>query len=319
MNAAERILTEAPARGSLAQAYLIHAFSAKSAEAAARAFCRRILCERRTGCGECISCVKFDGGNHVDMLSLEKDGTVKKEDVAGIFEFISNKSYEGGYKCVFIRDFDMLTPAAQNLLLKPVEEPPENVVFVFSTANLSGVLKTIRSRCVDVLVRPRPKAEIKAYLKGRVPEALEDVYAAYSNGSPDEAEALIRDEGFLSGRGEVMGVLESLYTYRNPSVIKLASVFAEDFIPRTIYAASMLEDAAKISFSAEASCIANADMTGRLSALGERFTTAGISLMIDVLLEAHENKKTCPGLSVRILSESMLIKLLEVRSRCLKL
>ncbi len=319
LSAEERILKDAPAGGRLAQAYLIHAASAKSAGTAAWAFCRRIMCEKHTGCKNCTSCLKFDGGNHVDVFSVEKEGTVKKEDVEDIPDFIASKAYEGGYKCVFIRDMDMLTPAAQNLLLKSVEEPPENVVFVFSTANLSGVLRTIRSRCVEILVRPRPRAEIAAAVRGRVPRELENVYASYSGGSIDEAEALLSDAEFLPAREEVMGALETLYTYRNPSVLKLGAVFAEDICARTVYAVSILEDAAGLTFGADPAYTANTDMAGKLSEISRRFTAAGISLMIDVLLKAHEDKRACPGLNSGLLAESMVIKLLEVRSRCLRL
>ncbi|MBQ4062402.1 MAG: hypothetical protein IJD14_06090 [Christensenellaceae bacterium] len=318
LSAEERILFDAPRNGRLAQSYIIHAASPKSAKSAAYDFARRIMCEEHTGCKRCSSCLKFDGLNHVDAYIITNDSaTLKKEDVENIPLFLAEKPYEGGYKIVFIPDADRMNVTAQNLLLKSVEEPPQNVVFIFSTSNISGILRTIRSRSVEILIRPIPKKAVRDALglKGE----MADVYAAYSGGSIEEAKELIKDDSFNPGRNEAMAVIEILYTYRNPNVYKLAARLADDIAARSLYAATIFMDAIKLSFGMDRLSLLNADMYDKIKTLSDRFTAAGMSRMTDILLEANEKKKAFPGLNSRLLAEDIIIKLLEVRSRCLKL
>ena len=318
LSAEEYILIDAPKSGKLAQSYIIHAPNAKSAEAAAYAFARRIMCEDHTGCKKCGGCLKFDGMNHLDVYIIDTDASViKKDDVEPIPAFLAEKAYEGGYKVVLIKEADRMNPSAQNLLLKSVEETPENVVFIFSTANLSGLLRTIRSRSIDIYIKPRPRKEIE---KAFADEGeLAGVYAAFSGGSIEEAQRLKEDEHFIADRNEVMNMIEILYTYRNPRVYKLAAMLEPDIVSRTVYAATVFTDAIKLSFGADKSRITNVDMYDKILTLSNRFTEAGMSIMTDIMLEANEKKNSCPGLSSRMLAQDIIIKLLEVRSRCLKL
>lgn len=58
------------------------------------------------------------------------------------------RPYYSPYKIYIIADADMMTPQAQNALLKTIEEPPEYAVIMLLTNNIGGLLPTIQSRCV---------------------------------------------------------------------------------------------------------------------------------------------------------------------------
>jgi DNA polymerase-3 subunit delta' len=143
-------------------------------------------------CGACRACDRVGRGVHVDVLILQPDerASIKIDVVRDVLERTSFRPFEGRRRVVIIRDADTLEPAAQNALLKSLEEPPPTTAFVLTTAVPSALLPTVRSRCMrlrfgrlterevaDVLVRDHDIAEDEAraaasLADGRVGEAL---------------------------------------------------------------------------------------------------------------------------------------------------
>ena len=74
------------------------------------------------------------------------------------------KPYQGPYKVYIIPQADMMTPQAQNALLKTIEEPPEYAVIMLLTENADTLLPTINSRCVMLKLRNIKDTLIKKYL-----------------------------------------------------------------------------------------------------------------------------------------------------------
>lgn len=76
-----------------------------------------------------------------------KQGEIRVDDAQEILKSLSLKSYEGGYKIMIIWMADKLNIPASNKLLKLLEEPPENTVFILISENEEDLIQTIRSRC----------------------------------------------------------------------------------------------------------------------------------------------------------------------------
>lgn len=138
----------------VAQSYIFAAGADAEAERAAEDFMLRLYCEHKIGCGVCPECRKVKQKNHVDILEISSDGTIKREQVEPIVDFISKKAYEKGYKCVLIKRAHDMGEVSQNFLLKSIEEPPGGVVFILTTSAPDKLLTTIRSR--SVLIRSLP-------------------------------------------------------------------------------------------------------------------------------------------------------------------
>ena len=75
--------------------------------------------------------------------------------------FNSGLSTQG--RVILLYGVEHMNEASANALLKVLEEPPENVVFLLTASSLAGVLPTIRSRCYDFTLAPVPPAECAAY------------------------------------------------------------------------------------------------------------------------------------------------------------
>jgi DNA polymerase-3 subunit delta' len=143
-------------------------------------------------CGTCRSCDRIARDVHVDVLMLQPDekASIKIDVVRDVLERTSFRPFEGRRRVVIIRDADTLEVAAQNSLLKSLEEPPASTVFLLTTAVPGALLPTVRSRCMrlafgrlterevaDVLVRDYDMAEGEAreaasLSDGRIGEAL---------------------------------------------------------------------------------------------------------------------------------------------------
>jgi DNA polymerase-3 subunit delta' len=120
-------------------------------------------------CGTCASCARIARGVHADVLVLEPgdSGTIKIEQVREAVDSAAYRPFEGRRRVVIIDEADTLVPAAQNALLKTLEEPPSLSVFILLTARPDVLLPTVRSRCQRLDFRPLSPNEIALALVAR--------------------------------------------------------------------------------------------------------------------------------------------------------
>lgn len=98
-------------------------------------------------CGKCPSCVDITNSTPVDVVEIDAASNRSVEDAQNILEKIQYVPIHGKYKIYIIDEVHMLSTTAFNALLKTLEEPPENVVFILATTEAHKVLETIVSRC----------------------------------------------------------------------------------------------------------------------------------------------------------------------------
>ncbi len=103
-------------------------------------------------CGVCQDCVLFGAGSHPDFFTLLPEPGKKSIGVDAVRAACAqteSRPVRGGRKVAYIPQAERMTPAAQNALLKTLEEPPEGVTFLL-TGRESALLPTVRSRCVPI-------------------------------------------------------------------------------------------------------------------------------------------------------------------------
>lgn len=104
-------------------------------------------------CGECLSCRKIRHGNHPDVMTIEPQGTsMKIGQMREIQKAIGFKRFEGRCKVVVLTGAELLTIEAGNSLLKVLEDPPSDTLFILNGSNADNILPTILSRCQTIQV-----------------------------------------------------------------------------------------------------------------------------------------------------------------------
>ncbi|MBX6394426.1 MAG: DNA polymerase III subunit delta' [Alicyclobacillaceae bacterium] len=149
-------------KGKWVHAYLLVGPEGGEHETAAEHFAKGILCENEGSrpCGACLSCRRWDHGNHPDFLRVVPDGqSVKLDQVQGLQQFFRLQSVSGDRRVYVLHGADRMTPEAANSLLKFLEEPVFGVVGILTAVNGDGVLPTVRSRCQTIHF-PSPSREV---------------------------------------------------------------------------------------------------------------------------------------------------------------
>lgn len=300
-----------------ASAYLICARGAEDAVQAAREFCQRIFCTSHTACGACLACRKFLNHNMVDYLELSgEEQQIRIGEVRRIPEFLTSSAYEGGYRCIHIAYAHQMTEQAQNYLLKTIEEPPENVVFVLSLDNKQKLLPTIRSRCLEVQLEAQPRQEIfEEMLQSGAAEEQAAYAAAWSGGSPAQARQILADEQLADIRSHAEAIAVRLSTKRNPSMYLMEQDFlaAGKRMPEMLYAlASLFADAAL--WPCETEVLKNPDCKKTIALLAQNFTLVQLQRIMELLNQRCERKLRFPQLRDDLLLKSLIFDILEVKA-----
>ncbi|HEX2053283.1 MAG TPA: DNA polymerase III subunit gamma/tau [Actinomycetota bacterium] len=115
----------------------------------ARILAKALNCENGGDepCGECSSCLQILSGSSLDVVEIDAASHGSVDDARDLREKVAYSSVSGRWKVYIIDECHMLSPAANNALLKVLEEPPEHVVFVFATTEPHKVLQTVLDRC----------------------------------------------------------------------------------------------------------------------------------------------------------------------------
>jgi len=118
------------------------------------------------GADPCPSCVEVSEGRSIDVLEIDAASHTGIDDVREtILESINFNPARDRYKVFIIDEVHQLSKQAFNALLKTLEEPPQNVVFIMATTELHKVPETILSRCQEFEFRTIPLSKIFERLK----------------------------------------------------------------------------------------------------------------------------------------------------------
>lgn len=134
----------------IAHAFLLCGPRGTGKTSSARILAKSLNCKEGptlTPCGKCPACLDIMNSIPVDVIEIDAASNRSVEDTQAILEKIQYVPVNGRYKIYVIDEVHMLSNHAFNALLKTLEEPPENVIFILATTEPQKVLETIISRC----------------------------------------------------------------------------------------------------------------------------------------------------------------------------
>ena len=210
-----RHLKNAMSTGKVSHSYIFTGGAGAGKKLLANTFAMTLQCEEggTEPCQKCDSCKKAIGKNHPDIIVVnhEKQGSISIDEIREqVIHDVAIKPYCSPYKIYIIPDAEMLTPQAQNALLKTIEEPPEYAVIMFLTNNADALLPTIQSRCVRLDLKVVDDSLVKKYLMERlhVPDYQAEIDVSFAQGSIGRAKEVATSEEFSKMTQNALKILK---------------------------------------------------------------------------------------------------------------
>ena len=212
-----KYISSAVENNRVSHAYILNGERGSGKKMLANLFAMTLLCETGDNepCGKCHSCKQAESGNHPDIIRVthEKPNSISVDDIrTQVNNTVDIKPYQGPYKVYIIPQADMMTPQAQNAILKTIEEPPSYAVFLLLTENAQTLLPTINSRCVMLKLRNIKDTLIKKYLMENleIPDYKADMCTAFAQGNMGRAIMLANSDHFNEIREEAVQLLKHI-------------------------------------------------------------------------------------------------------------
>ncbi len=137
----------------IAPAYIFSGPRGTGKTSSARIFAKSLNCLKSdkattVPCDECEICRGINSGNALDVIEIDAASNTGVENIRELIERSRFAPAKARWKVYVIDECHMLSTAAFNALLKTLEEPPQQVVFILATTDPQRVLPTILSRCM---------------------------------------------------------------------------------------------------------------------------------------------------------------------------
>ena len=264
-------------------------------------------------CQTCPDCLKIKEGTHPDVLSFPEGKSLSVLDSKKIVEETTKKPMLSDKKIIIINDIDNSSAEAQNKLLKIIEEPPKNVVFIATATNMDNVLATIKSRM--------QKRQIEKFSKAQIEQILDN------KNSPYKPLAIIKGEGYL---GKTLEILEDekYFEYYNRAKTFVFEIKATAQILQYLTDKNMTRDNLRqilghmsLFYSDIMLCkigqienVENQFEANLYQQVQAEFSTKAL-VQIQKLLNESVKKIQANG-NVGLILETLLVKILEVKYLC---
>lgn len=197
----------------------------------ARSLAKSLMCEQvtaeQTACGLCTSCKWFEQGGHPNFCLMQPEALTEittfgdvvpenggdKQDtdpaksrkkpsqqitigqVRALSDFVYLSGHQQGLKVILIHPAEAMNAAAANALLKKLEEPPPNILFLLVTHRWQEILPTVRSRCQQISM-PAPDAAVARNWLVQQGVRHPDICLALAGASPLQAVAFSQEDYF---------------------------------------------------------------------------------------------------------------------------
>jgi DNA polymerase III subunit delta' len=236
------LLQHSVEKGSITHAYLFvgpaHVGKMKLALTLAQA----LNCpESKPPCTECPSCRKIENGKHSDVQVILMNGEGSEENRAKIsveqIEELQHSAslppFEGRRKIFIIDGAEFLSIGAANRLLKTLEEPVGNVVFILLTVDDKLLPATVVSRCQRIELFQVPTGQIETYLKTNLATEPEKarLLSRLARGCPGWAISANRDDTLLQRHTEWLDKLIEISEGDSEERFAYATQMANQFSP----------------------------------------------------------------------------------------
>lgn len=266
-------------------------------------------------CGSCQSCVSMSRGTHPDFLTIGPDGqTIKIEQIRTLQHEVALAPYISLRRVCIIDGAELMTTQAANSILKTLEEPMGDIIFILIASNRQMLLSTIISRCMTLAFQPLIPAVLVQALckKGFLPESSETA-ARLSGGRMGKALAMLEPDGFAL-RNEAVAIFDGLLKGSMTIVWDTAAQFEKrerkDILQLLEYCTYLLRDLLMVVTGQGEELLFNIDIVDWLDTQAHRWNEAKLLKALKTVETARQALHA--NANARLTSEALLIKIYDV-------
>ena len=264
-----------------------------------REFCKliamRLNCKEV--CKHCENCVKILNDTHPDVLSFPKNKNFVVEDAKLIIEELNVIPMLSSLKIFIINNFNKATTQAQNKLLKSIEEPPKNVIFLINATTLESVLSTIQSRTQKIELLPFDENVLKKYLNSSG-ENINENALLEGEGWPGKTIKYNENQNFLKNCNFINDMLENMKSSKE--IINYSAIFSQ-----------------KDEFEERLNLLENAFdkiLNNIISGVDSTYTKEGIAMIFEKINNAKKQFQS--NCNLNLIADTLLLGILEVKYIC---
>lgn len=173
-------------------------------------YSKALMCKgENKPCNNCSGCTRFENGNHPDfrIIKPHKKKSITTEDITDLLSDAYIIPNEDMRKIYVIDKAHTMTPAAQNRLLKILEEPPEYLIIILLCDNISNVLPTILSRSIKIKLQKLSDSSVaQALMQNGYDSDRAKEIARLSGGNIGYAQKVAKDKKALNKYDEYKNI-----------------------------------------------------------------------------------------------------------------
>ena len=291
----------------VSHAYIFSGESGVGKFTLAKSFARMILNEEKTMRIEAI-----DEYENPDLIIL--DGKLSKSQIDDMILESLSLPFEAKNKIYIINHFDNMSVEGQNAILKTLEEPPEHLIIILVTSNISKLLPTIISRSRVLSINSVRASDLRSFVESKGFKSQAELISNISNGSIKEVTNYLENPELLNKRRDIINSTINVLRGGVSQGMK-AYPFFEEAREEISFVLQVLEllirDILIYSRTNEEKFILNIDYKYEIVSLNMD-SKAALSALYTVL-DARESLEQ--NVNFRIAIESMLIKLGELNDK----
>lgn len=316
-----RLLIQRLQSGLLAHALLLKGVPGIGKGFFAKALAARVLCNQGSGqaedsaCGHCKSCELIKAGTHPDFLVVQPESAgrpIKIDQIRKVNEFARKTAQQGGRRVIVINPAEAMNINAANALLKSLEEPGGDTLFILVSARSGDMLPTIRSRCQMVTFSVPERTQAVAWLSGHIADPLIVTQLLdLTSGSPMTARSMF-DNDTLAVRGRLINAMPELFRGNLTPVEMAKEWHTGNLIELLAWMGDWLDDAVKLKLAADESIIRNRDLIRMLDYLAKKVEASDLLKLRDRIMFQRQQLQEGANLNGQMLLEGVFSDYLEL-------
>ncbi|MFH1112546.1 MAG: DNA polymerase III subunit delta' [Pseudomonadota bacterium] len=313
------VLERAVREGRPAHAYLFTGREGIGKKRAAIDFACRLMCPGPEADRDatCPVCRRIVARNHPDVaVETPERGIIRIDRIRILQGYFRYAPIEGEFKITVIDDAHTMNAAAQNALLKTLEEPPAGRILILVTSKPFLLLPTVRSRVRRIRFAPLSVDEVAGILERDrgVPAQRAEMLASMSGGSVARALEM-DDSGFLDLRDNMLTVLKDPGALGIAGIVEMSSGLSSDkkrAADAIDIAVTWIRDQLTTLVGGDAWPYPRGDSPGEDSSAPCRFTARELLSVYDELLRASALIEADINANRNLITDVMLLKMARV-------